>query len=139
MGYDFHALGGHLGPLAPIGWLEAVGARVEQLGVGGKFLLGVGNYALGDGWYTSSGDAVTLCGAGYPTTTTHMQTCSYGHQDPGVAPHCNSAKGELWFEDAASMAEKAQLAKRHGLKGIAYYTLGAEPPGWTAAINAAFP
>jgi spore germination protein YaaH len=142
MGYDFHPLGApHLGPLAPKGWIEAVTARVEQLGVAQHFVLGLANYGVGNGWYTSAGESVTLCGGTYATATDHMLTCSLANQpwEAGRAPHCTSSKGELWFEDAASVGEKALLAKNHGLRGIAYYTMGNEPPGYLAAINAIFP
>ncbi|MCU1278588.1 MAG: hypothetical protein JWM53_2134 [bacterium] len=140
MGYDFHSIGGdHLGPLAPIGWIDAVAARVEALGAGAKFVLGIANYGVGSGWYANSADAIAMCGAGYPTTTTHMSICPSGNYAAGIAPHCTTSKGAIWFEDGASTAEKARTAQAHGLRGIAYYTLGGESPGVFDAIKAAYP
>jgi spore germination protein YaaH len=138
MGYDYHYLGSHLGPLAPRGWINAVAARVQTLGVGQKTILGVANFAIGSGWYTTAGAALAQC-SGYSSATDHMQTCSFGHDDPGLAPHCTTPMGEAWFEDASSVAEKAQLAHAYGLRGIAYYTVGGEAPGMIAAIAAAYP
>jgi spore germination protein YaaH len=140
MGYDFHGLGSsHMGPLAPIGWIDAVAARVQALGVQNNYLLGVANYGVGSGWYDNLANVITMCGAGYPTTTDHMLTCSFGIYTAGVSPHCTTSKGDVWFEDAASIAEKAQTAKAHQLRGIAYYTLGGEAPGMLDAIRASYP
>lgn len=140
MGYDFHGISSpHQGPLAPIGWIDAVAARVEKLGLQDHFVLGIANYGVGAGWYVNSADAVSMCGAGYATTTDHMLTCSFGNYTAGVAPHCTTARGDLWFEDGASIAEKANVAKAHHLRGVSYYTLGGEAPGLFTALRAAFP
>jgi chitinase len=140
MGYDFHGdFSDHLGPLAPLGWIDAVNARVQNAGLGSHFLLGIGNYGIGLGWYANSADAIKMCGTSYATTTTHMATCPYGVYAPGVAPHCTTSKGDIWFEDAASMAEKANSAKAHGLRGVSYYTLGGEPAGLFTSMRAAYP
>jgi spore germination protein YaaH len=140
MGYDYHWLGGpHLGPIAPKGWIENVLARVESLGAPQKYILGVANYAIGSGWYTTAADAVSLCGANYSRETNHMATCDLGnHEEAGLAPHCTSSRGEVWFEDAASVAEKAGLAKNHHLRGVTYWTVGAEPAGFFDGITAQF-
>jgi spore germination protein YaaH len=68
-----------------------------------------------------------------------MSSCPYGDYAPGIAPHCTTAKGDLWFEDGASIAEKAQTAKTHSLRGVSYYTLGGEPPGLFDGLRAAYP
>lgn len=142
MGYDFHGTTtDHLGPLAPLGWIDAVAARVESLGVADHYLLGIGNYGVGSGWYANSADATSMCGGAgaYATTTNHMLTCPYGVYTAGTSPHCTTPKGDIWFEDATSAGEKAQTAKTHGLRGLAYYSLGGEPAGWFAALRAAYP
>jgi chitinase len=140
MGYDFHGLGSpHMGPLAPIGWIDAVAARVQQLGLQSSFVLGIANYGVGSNWYANSADLVQRCGAGYPTTTTHMQTCSFGTYAAGIAPHCTTAQGDVWFEDGASIAEKAKTAAAHQLRGVSYYTLGGEAPGLFDGLRSAYP
>jgi spore germination protein YaaH len=140
MGYDFHGTTtDHLGPLAPLGWMDAVAARVQQLGVGSHFIMGIGNYGVGSGWYANSHDAIQLCGSTYSTTTDHMSTCSYGEYAAGTAPHCTTSKGDIWFEDGTSMGEKAQAAKTHALRGVAYYSLGGEAPGLFDALRSAYP
>jgi spore germination protein YaaH len=139
MGYDYHYLGGpHLGPIAPLGWITNVVTRVESLGAPQKYVLGVANYGIGNGWYTSAAEAVGMCG-NYSRLTDHMITCSFGHEAAGLAPHCNSSKGDVWFEDSASVGEKAAVAKQHQLGGMTYWTVGNEPAGFFDAISAQFP
>jgi chitinase len=141
MGYDYHWLGGpHLGPIAPKGWISNVLTRVESLGAPQKYVLGVANYGIGNGWYTTGAEAAALCGASYSRDTTHMASCDLGeHEEAGLSPHCTSAKGEVWFEDAASVGEKSAMAKAHRLGGVTYWTVGAEPPGFLEAISAQYP
>ena len=140
MGYDFHSISSdHLGPLAPLGWIDAVAARVQQLGIAKSFVLGIANYGVGSGWYANSGDLITQCGPNYATTTDHMLTCPYGTYTAGISPHCTTARGDVWFEDLASMTEKANSAAAHGLRGISYYTLGGEPAGFFDAMRAVYP
>jgi spore germination protein YaaH len=140
MGYDFHYLGAdHLGPIAPRGWIQDVVTYVQSLGAPEKYSLGIANYGIGSGWYTTGKDALARCQPGtYTTQTNHMTVCSFGHQEAGAAPHCSTSKGDVWFEDATSAAEKAQLAKAHGLGGVAYYTLGEEPAGFLDALAASY-
>ncbi len=141
MGYDWHYLGGdHLGPLAPIGWIDNAGAYLEQKGIADRALLGIANYGIGTNWYADSASVVSQCLAGsYRTTTNHMLTCPYGVRTAGVSPHCTTARGDVWFEDLASVAEKVQVARKHGLRGITYFELGGELPGFFDTVRAAYP
>jgi spore germination protein YaaH len=140
MGYDFHYLGAdHLGPIAPKGWITDVVTYVQSLGAPQRFVLGIANYGIGNGWYASGKDAIASCIAGtYTSQTDHMSVCTFGHQEAGLAPHCDTAQGPVWFEDAGSAGEKAALAKAHGLGGVAYYTLGDEPTGFFDALAASY-
>jgi spore germination protein YaaH len=141
MGYDYHAIDSdHTGPLAPLGWLDAVGARAQSLGIASHVMMGVANYGVGHGWYVSGiAGAIAACGGSYATATDHMSVCPYGSWAAGTAPHCSTAKGDLWFEDATSVGEKAKSAASHGLRGMSWYTLGGEPAGFFDAIRAAYP
>ncbi len=139
MGYDYHGMGGdHLGPLAPKGWINDVVTRVQSLGKPEKYTLGVANYGISTSWYCSAKEAAARCGGSYSSQTDHMLTCPLGHQEAGLAPHCSTPQGDVWFEDVASMTEKAALAKAHGLGGIGYWTMGDEPDGFFAAMQGQF-
>ncbi|HWE29143.1 MAG TPA: glycosyl hydrolase family 18 protein, partial [Polyangia bacterium] len=140
MGYDFHYLGGdHLGPIAPLGWIQDVTSYVATLGAAGKYSLGVANYGIGTGWYADAATAAAGCLPGtFSEQTDHMTVCPLGHQEAGIAPHCTTAQGDVWFENADSAAQKTALAKAAGFGGVAYYTLGDEPAGFLDALAASF-
>jgi spore germination protein YaaH len=139
MGYDFHYLGSHPGPVAPLGWVKQVLAYINTIGGGGragKFILGLPNYGLaGDDsgtttWFGSSMDSINLVGGSYATTTTHMDVCPLTNGltiAAGRAPNAMSSKGHLFFDDLASHEEKVAAAKAAGLGGITYWTIGGEP------------
>jgi hypothetical protein len=141
MGYDFHSTDtDHLGPQAPLGWLDAVGARMQSAGVASHTIMGFANYGIGTGWYTlGAAAAISRCGGTYVSTTTHMLTCPYGIFTAGTSPHCTTSQGELWFEDATSITEKSRNAASHGLRGVTIYDLGGEPPGYYDALRAGYP
>jgi spore germination protein YaaH len=139
MGYDFHSLGQHLGPVAPLGWVQDVVAYAAGIANGtrkAKFILGLPNYGLAgpDGgssnWFGTLKDAIALS-PGYATTTTHMLTCPF--VDPshpiaaGRAPNALGSKGRMFFDDISSLEEKVVAAQNAGLGGITYWTIGGEP------------
>ena len=139
MGYDYHYLGSHSGPVAPLGWVKQVLAYIDTVGGGGragKFILGLPNYGLAgpDGgttnWFGSSMDCINLVGGSYDVTTTHMNVCPLTNGvpiDAGRAPNAMSSKGRLYFDDLASHEEKVAAAHAAGLAGITYWTIGGEP------------
>ena len=139
MGYDFHYLGSHPGPVAPLGWIQQVLAYIGTVGGGGRagrFILGLPNYGLaGDdsgvtSWYGSSMDCINLVAGSYATTTTHMSVCPLTNgvaMAAGRAPNATSSKGHLYFDDIASHQEKVAAAQAAGLGGITYWTIGGEP------------
>jgi spore germination protein YaaH len=140
MGYDFHwSSGDHLGPLAPLGWIDAVFAHAQATGHPDRFILGVGNYAIGSGWFTTARDAATRCTSPLATSTDHMLTCPYGHQEAGRALSCNTASGWLWFEDVQSMEEKIAAAQAHGARGVTYWTIGDELDGYFDMVRRHYP
>jgi spore germination protein YaaH len=141
MAYDFHSFGGpHLGPLAPLGWVTDVVTRVEKLGAPQKYILGMANYGIGKDKYFDGGSIQALCRGNYARQTDHMATCSLGHQAAGSAPHCVTPNyGEMWFEDAGSLQEKADAATTHKLGGIAFWTLGNEVSGLYETLSNVYP
>jgi hypothetical protein len=157
MGYDFHYLGSHPGPVTPLGWIQSVLAYIGTVGGGGragKFILGLPNYGLAGsdsgttGWFGSSMDSINLVGGVYDTTTTHMATCPFTNgttMAPGRAPNATSStNGHVFFDDIASHQEKVSAAQAAGLGGITYWTIGGEPdrPGpqtWFQMVRSYFP
>ena len=157
MGYDFHYLGSHPGPVAPLGWIQQVLAYIDTVAGGGragKFILGLPNYGLAGsdsgttGWFGSSMDSINLVGGTYDTTTTHMATCPFTNgmtMASGRAPNATSStNGHVFFDDIASHQEKVAAAQAAGLGGITYWTIGGEPdrPGpqtWFQMVRSYFP
>jgi Glycosyl hydrolases family 18 len=140
MTYDFHYIvNSHLGPIAPLGWVDAVFARAQATGHPDKFMLGLANYAIGNGWWTTARDALNRCGANLVPTTTHMLSCTFGNWDAGRSPHCTTSSGDVWFEDIGSMGEKIAAAKKHGARGVTYWTVGDELDGYFDLVRRNFP
>jgi spore germination protein YaaH len=136
MGYDYHYLGSHHGPVAPLGWIKTVVSYIGSIGRPQKFILGLPNYGLGGNdsgtttWFGSSLEALNMAG-NYDVSTTHMSTCPFTNGvaiAPGRAPNATAtAEGHLFFDDIASMEEKVQVAQAGNLGGITYFTIGGEP------------
>ncbi len=140
MGYDFHYLGGsHLGPLGPLGWVDQTFARAAATGRGNRFILGLANYAITSGSWTTARAAAQICGTGLLTQTDHMASCPYGDYSAGRAPHCAYAGSTLWFEDLASMEAKIIAALSHGARGVTYWTLGDEIDGFFPMVEKRVP
>jgi spore germination protein YaaH len=139
MGYDYHYTGSHQGPLAPLGWIDAVLAFAAKTGHIDRFVLGMANYAIAPNFFTNTRDALTRCTSAVSGETNHMESCEFDHYAAGRAPHCSSANGELWFEDLASMEEKMTLVQKHGARGVTYWTLGEELDGFFALVRRYFP
>jgi spore germination protein YaaH len=143
MDYDYHYPDGdHMGPIAPLGWVEAAFQRAQATGNAGKFMLGLPNYAIGLGWYDWLKNGQALCVASAVETTTHMATCPYNewNYSAGLSPHCLTAsQGTIWYEDLASMEEKIQTAKKYGARGVTYWTIGNEVDGFFALVKKYFP
>lgn len=140
MGYDYHSIGTHAGPTAPLGWIEAVAAHAEATGHADKFVLGLPNYGTTPTWYGTLGDCLAACNGTYATQTTHMDgnNCSYNvdtHYVAGRSLNCTSANGALFFDDTLSLEEKVKSAKAHGMRGITYWTIGGEPAGFFDMIR----
>jgi spore germination protein YaaH len=130
MGYDFHSVGTHSGPVAPLGWVEAVTAYAASVDAS-RFILAVPNYGVTPTWYGAFKQAAGACAAGARMSTDHMASCPYGHYDSGRAPNCTLANGEtLYYDDLDSLAEKIAAARGNGLRGVSYWTVGGEPPGF---------
>jgi spore germination protein YaaH len=146
MGYDFHFLGSHLGPVAPLGWVQKIVTYVAGIAGGSrksKFILGLPNYGLAgtpggiSTWAGSLQESSALAGPGYSVVTDHMLSCPFVNPKdpiaPGRAPNALTTEGQLFFDDLASLEEKVVVAQNGGLGGITYFTIGGEPdqPGRT--------
>ena len=138
MGYDFHTVGTHSGPVAPIGWIKAVVAYAASVNPD-KFVLAVPNYGVTPTWYGDSQAARAACRTVDRATTSHMSSCVLGNYAPGRTPNCQNDRGEtIYFDDVGSLAEKIAAARAAGLAGVSYWTVGGEPPGFFEMVKRSF-
>jgi spore germination protein YaaH len=135
MGYDFHTVGTHAGPTAPLGWIDAVGAQAAASGHPEKFILGLPNYGVTTSSFCSLAQCAGQCTGPIADSTNHMQSCPFGNFDAGRILNCDSANGQLFFDDTQSLEQKVQSAKNHGLGGITYWNVGNEPDGFFDMIQ----
>jgi spore germination protein YaaH len=139
MGYDYHTIGTHAGPTAPLGWIDAAAAQAQATGHPDHFVLGLPNYGVTPTKSCVLASCASSCTSPLLTATDHMNNCSFGNWAAGRSLNCfTSSNEQLFFDDAQSLAEKAQAAKAHGLAGICYWNVGGEPPGFFAALRAVF-
>ena len=138
MAYDFHVVGGHAGPIAPQGWIDAVVAHAAATGHPAAFLLGLPNYGVTPTWSGTTRRSAALC-SWYAVVDDHMPHCPRGRWLAGRAPHCETSKGLLYFEDLRSLAAKAAAARAAGLGGITYWHLGGEPEGFFEMLEGHYP
>lgn len=133
MGYDYHyEQGPHGGPVAPLGWIRDVVDYIGSIDGGlrrDRFILGMPNYGLvGTTVCNPSLRCLEMAGAGYRTSTEHMDHCAMGGADPGRTPNATLADGQvMFFDDLASLEEKVIVAAEGGLGGVSYWSIGGEP------------
>lgn len=127
MAYDRHWATSPAGPIAPYEWVEEVLRYAITQIPREKLVLGVGLY--GYDWVGSTGTPLTwtqvmsVAAAQKPLISWDETSRSthFAYVLDGI-PH------EVWFENARSVEAKTDLARRHGLAGIALWRLGGEDP-----------
>jgi spore germination protein YaaH len=143
MGYDYHYLGAsHVGPVAPLGWIDAVAIYAQSTTRASRFILGVPNYGVTTGSFCEGTECPAWCTSPYTSTSNEMASCPFNvdtHFTGGRAPNCPTANGLLYFDDVASMQEKISHAKSHGLGGVTYWTVGKELPGFFDMVTSYYP
>jgi spore germination protein YaaH len=122
MSYDEHDDGSPPGPVAAIGWVQNLVARLKRVVPSQKILLGIPAY--GYLWRAGSTAAVTVpYNAVTPLMNRYAQWDSADQETYAVF---DTASGPMvaWWESLQGMNEKIQVAKRDHLAGIAIWHLG---------------
>ncbi len=128
MAYDYHSPGGSAGPVAPLPWVKRVIAYAVTQGDPRHFELGVPAY----GYDWSGRTSATAVYAGQVTALVDQVR---------ARPQWNALAGEetfsyeshhlrhtVWVLNARADAERASLAARAGLSGVAVWAAGYEQP-----------
>jgi spore germination protein len=140
MTYDAHYDGGAPGPVAPYPWVEANLLYALRFIPRGHLDLGIGLY--GYDWPSTDSAA--------PAVTLSMAQALAKARALGVRVRIDRLSGEgtyrytdaqgqvhtVWFETPASVGEKAALARRYAVGGVALWRLGFETPqGWAEIMQ----
>lgn len=135
MTYDAHYSGGTPGPVAPYVWVQSNLLYALRYAPRRRVYLGLAFYGY-DWPSASASNAVTV-----DMTGAYNQAKS-----AGVPVTWDAISGEghytygshvVWFETPRSVAEKASLARRYGIGGVAIWRLGYESPGtWRTMLTA---
>ncbi|WP_164877643.1 glycosyl hydrolase family 18 protein [Prescottella agglutinans] len=127
MAYDRHWATSTAGPIAPYDWVEEVLRYAITQIPREKLVLGVGLY--GYDWVGSSATPLTWTqvmsiAAAQKPLLSWDETSRSTH----FAYILDGILHEVWFENARSVEAKIDLARRHGLAGVALWRLGGEDP-----------
>lgn len=136
MAYDEHWQTSPPGPIASLGWYRDVLKDVVRQVPASKLVMGMAGYAYD--WPTAGGPAEALgfqqalqraadnhAGESVPDIVRfdpgELQP-SFEYSDEADAPH------EVWMQDAVTVANEWELARREGVRGAALWALGMEDP-----------
>lgn len=137
MAYDHHWSTGPAGPVAPLPWFREVLACAASLIPCEKLLMGVPTYGYdwtgprtGKSQNVSARDAADLARRMGAEPDRDLLTNSpfFRYRDGG-------RQREVWYEDAACLAEKLKAVRQAGVAGIAVFRLGAEEEAFWEALR----
>lgn len=129
MAYDQHWAGGPPGPIAARDWVESVLAYATRVIPGPKILLGLAAY----GYDWTEGRQAKVLSATQARAGAAAAGAEVRWREGAHVPYYRyQAEGDehtVYFEDQASTAHKASLARDYGVGGVAVWRLGLEDPG----------
>lgn len=138
MCYNEHYSGGSPGPVASAPWVKAVLEYTIGTGVDSKqIILGLGSY--GYDWPTGK-SATSVQNTTAKNKAQNLGATIYRDTTSGCPFYVyydNNVKHTVWFEDAASLSQKAALAVEYDLGGVGFWKLGNITTNiWSAVLTA---
>jgi spore germination protein len=124
MAYDAHYDGGAPGPVAPFPWVQSNLLYALRFIPRGHVYLGLGFY--GYDWSSASGGSATTVSMPEAYAIARRQGVPVAWDAPSGEGHYRYGSHIVWFETPHSLAEKASMARRYGIGGIAVWRLGFE-------------
>ena len=138
LAYDRHRPDGSAGPIAPLDWVDSAVKDMAGFVPVSKLMLGIGSYgydwpsigAAGKVEYLPAGAALRRAEArgiapGWDESTGEV---SYAYTVDGVPRR-------VWFCNRSAAVLRVGLARRYGLRGVAFWRLGLEEDGFWAAFT----
>jgi spore germination protein len=136
MCYDYHWRKSAAGPVAPKPWVERVIKFARSSIPKEKMVLGLPSY--GYDWPKDEAGASITWTSSIKTALKHNAAIQWN--ETFESPWFNYIEGgivhEVWFENAASLNSKLELAKKYDINGVCIWRLGSEDPEiWKAIRN----
>jgi spore germination protein len=131
MAYGEHWDGSKQGPIASYDWVERIAAYMHSLHLPSeKFYLGVPLYGVA--WENNK----TTNTKGLTFQEVHNLLTEYGKKadwdekskSPYFSYEKNGKNFQVWFENAQSVKEKMEIARKYKFAGVSYWRLGGEDP-----------
>ncbi len=138
MCYNEHYSGGDPGPVASYPWVKNVVEYTLSQGVDSKqIILSLGSY--GYDW-PEGGSASSVYNSTAITNAQNHNATIYRDTVSGCLYYTyteNNTQHTVWFEDAASLSQKASLAATYNLGGVGFWKLGNITDSiWAAVLDA---
>ncbi len=128
MAYDYSYSGGSAGPVAPVNWVNSVGAYAASQFGAGKVLLGIPFY--GYDWNISKGGKATSRSYQGMLDTVQQNKGTFSYDETYQSAFGdyteNGEKHRVWFENPRSMEAKMDVMRKNNLGGWAAWRLGHE-------------
>ena len=139
MGYDYHWATSVPGPIAPVNWIQDVLRYAVGVIPPSKIILGVPMY--GYDWVNGKGTPVAWLQAFRLATQYHAQI---GFDSASQSPYFTytDAQGryhQVWFENAASVTAKLDVARNSVIGGVYLWLYGYEDTNVWSALHETFP
>jgi spore germination protein YaaH len=139
MGYDYHWATSAPGPIAPVNWIQDVLRYAVSVIPPSKVILGVPMY--GYDWVDGKGTPVAWLQAFRLATQYHA---TIGFDSASQTPYFSytDAKGhyhQVWFENAASVTAKLDVARNSVIGGVYLWLYGYEDTNVWPALHQTFP
>ena len=139
MGYDYHWATSVPGPIAPVNWIQDVLRYAVVQIAPSKIILGIPMY--GYDWVDGKGTPVAWLQAFRLATQYHAQI---GFDSASQSPYFTytDAQGryhQVWFENAASVTAKLDVARNSVIGGVYLWLYGYEDTNVWSALHETFP
>jgi spore germination protein len=135
--YDQHENGGSPGPVAALGWTQAILNYARQTIPASKILVGLAGY--GYNWASTGSTELNDYQALALASRYGSQWIGGNVQEPRVTYSVGGVRHIVWFEDGQSEAAKAKWVSQYHLGGIALWDLGEENAGVWPMLKAVLP
>lgn len=136
MAYNFRHKNSDPGPIAPIGWVRDIINNVLTDVLKDKIVIGIAGYGIDWNITDSTGNEKSYTNIRNIINSNNIKVnydsnIDFGYEIgkiPNFSYTNNGKQHIIWYENQISTAEKINLVKSFGLKGISIWVMGYEDP-----------